>query len=149
MVKKYRVAPTAEERGELEGMLGKGKAGARKLAHAHILLRTDAGGGGPAAGRGEVVVVEPAPTGTSGSSAYDGALRARIRTSSWSASLSRVNSRRPRSPLRSRRHAGHVKEPGVSVARQSGQREGSANLVMAPSSHRPAWVGVRHPAQHA
>lgn len=48
MAKKYRVTLTAEERVELEGMLGKGKADARKLAHARILLQTDAAGGGPA-----------------------------------------------------------------------------------------------------
>lgn len=48
MAKKYRVTLTAEERVELEGMLSKGKAGARKLAHARILLQTDAGDGGPA-----------------------------------------------------------------------------------------------------
>lgn len=47
MAKKYRVTLTAEERVELEGMLGKGKADARKLAHARILLQTDAGDGGP------------------------------------------------------------------------------------------------------
>ena len=48
MAKKYRVTLTAEERAELDGMLGKGKADARKLAHARILLQTDAGDGGPA-----------------------------------------------------------------------------------------------------
>jgi transposase len=48
MAKKYRVTLTAEERVELEGMLNKGKADARKLAHARILLQTDAGEGGPA-----------------------------------------------------------------------------------------------------
>lgn len=47
MAKKYRVTLTADERSELEGMLGKGKADARKLAHARILLQTDAGGGWP------------------------------------------------------------------------------------------------------
>jgi transposase len=48
MPKKYRVTLTAEERVELEGMLGKGKADARKLAHARILLQADAADGGPA-----------------------------------------------------------------------------------------------------
>ncbi|MGX2039854.1 hypothetical protein ACWJKU_06925 [Methylocaldum sp. MU1018] len=33
MAKKYRVTLTDEERGELEGLIGKGKADARKLAH--------------------------------------------------------------------------------------------------------------------
>lgn len=48
MPKKYRVTLTPEERVELEGMLGKGKADARTLAHARILLQTDAADGGPA-----------------------------------------------------------------------------------------------------
>ena len=48
MPKKYRVTLTPEERVELEGMLGKGKADARKLAHARILLQADAADGGPA-----------------------------------------------------------------------------------------------------
>jgi transposase len=47
MARKYRVTLTAEERVELEGMLGKGKADARKLTHARIRLQTDAGDGGP------------------------------------------------------------------------------------------------------
>jgi transposase len=48
MAKKYRVTLTAVERAELDGMLGKGKTNARKLAHARILLQTDAADGGPA-----------------------------------------------------------------------------------------------------
>ena len=48
MAKKYRVTLTADERAELAGMLGKGRADARKLAHARILLQTDAADGGPA-----------------------------------------------------------------------------------------------------
>jgi transposase len=48
MAKKYRVTLTAGERAELGGLLGKGKAGARKLAHARILLQADAADGGPA-----------------------------------------------------------------------------------------------------
>lgn len=48
MPKKYRVTLSSEERVELEGLLGKGKADARKLAHARILLQTDAADGGPA-----------------------------------------------------------------------------------------------------
>lgn len=47
MAKKYRVTLAADERAELQGMLGKGKADARKLAHARILLQADAGDGGP------------------------------------------------------------------------------------------------------
>src|SRR4051794_36366320 len=38
---KYRVALTAEERGGLEQLVSKGKAAARKLAHARILLMAD------------------------------------------------------------------------------------------------------------
>lgn len=47
MAKQYRVTLTDEERGELEGMIGKGKGAARKLAHARILLQADEAGGGP------------------------------------------------------------------------------------------------------
>ena len=45
MPKKYQVTLTAEERVELEGLLGKGKADARNLAHDRILLQVDADGG--------------------------------------------------------------------------------------------------------
>ena len=48
MAKKYRVTLTAEERAELEAMISKGKADARKLAHARILLQADEAGGAPA-----------------------------------------------------------------------------------------------------
>ena len=49
MAKRYRVTLTTEERGELERMISRGKADARKLAHARILLQADeAEGGGPA-----------------------------------------------------------------------------------------------------
>jgi hypothetical protein len=37
MAKKYRVTLTAEERQELQSMIAKGKASARKLAHARVL----------------------------------------------------------------------------------------------------------------
>lgn len=47
MPKKYRVTLTPEERLELERMVRTGKAAARKLAHARILLKADEGGGGP------------------------------------------------------------------------------------------------------
>ena len=47
MAKKYRVTLTTAERSELEGLIGKGKADARKLAHARILLRADETPGGP------------------------------------------------------------------------------------------------------
>jgi transposase len=41
MAKKYRVTLTAEERQELPFMIAKGKASARKLAHARVLLPVD------------------------------------------------------------------------------------------------------------
>ena len=48
MAKRYRVTLTPEERGELDGMISRGKAEARKLAHARILLQADEAEGGPA-----------------------------------------------------------------------------------------------------
>ena len=41
MAKKYRVTLTAEEREALQALLAKGKASARKLAHARVLLLVD------------------------------------------------------------------------------------------------------------
>jgi transposase len=41
MAKKYRVTLSAAERDELTTLLGKGKASARKLAHARVLLQVD------------------------------------------------------------------------------------------------------------
>src|SRR3954468_21601936 len=54
MVKRYRVTLTAEERAALEGMIGSGKAAARKLAHARILLKADEAEGGPGWGDAEI-----------------------------------------------------------------------------------------------
>src|SRR5919202_623698 len=54
MAKRYRVTLTTEERGELERMISRGKADARKLAHARVLLQTDEAGGGPARADGDV-----------------------------------------------------------------------------------------------
>jgi transposase len=48
MAKKYIVTLTEQERSELERMLSVGKAAARKLAHARVLLKADAGAHGPA-----------------------------------------------------------------------------------------------------
>jgi transposase len=48
MAKRYRVTLTAQERAELGAMISKGKADARKLAHARILLQADEAGSGPA-----------------------------------------------------------------------------------------------------
>lgn len=47
MKKKYLVTLTEEERRVLQEMLSRGKAAARKLMHARILLKADASPGGP------------------------------------------------------------------------------------------------------
>ena len=46
-MKVYRVKLTSEERVELQALLSKGKASARTLMHARILLKTDEGVDGP------------------------------------------------------------------------------------------------------
>jgi transposase len=48
MAKRYRVTLTPEERDALGRMISRGKADARKLAHARILLQADASEAGPA-----------------------------------------------------------------------------------------------------
>ncbi len=48
MKKKYIVTLMEEERQMLQEMLSRGKAAARKLMHARILLKADAAAGGPA-----------------------------------------------------------------------------------------------------
>jgi hypothetical protein len=45
---KYKVTLTDEERTEMEGLISAGRAAARKLCRARILLKADAGPGGPA-----------------------------------------------------------------------------------------------------
>ena len=47
-MKKYKVTLTAEERQQLQGLITAGKAAAKKLTHARILLKADAAEGGPA-----------------------------------------------------------------------------------------------------
>lgn len=47
MAKRYRVTLTAEERDELDRMISRGKADARKLTHARVLLQADVAEGGP------------------------------------------------------------------------------------------------------
>ncbi len=47
-MKKYKVTLTAEERQSLLDRIAAGKAAARTLAHARILLKADAADGGPA-----------------------------------------------------------------------------------------------------
>src|SRR4030042_4303339 len=54
MKKKYIVTLTQEERAVLQAMLSRGKAAARKLVHARILLKADAGDGGPAWNDGQI-----------------------------------------------------------------------------------------------
>ena len=48
MKKKYKVTLTEVERRSLQEVLSRGKAAARKLMHARILLKADASPGGPA-----------------------------------------------------------------------------------------------------
>jgi hypothetical protein len=47
MKKKYIVTLTEEERQMLQELLSRGKAAARKLMHARVLLKADATAGGP------------------------------------------------------------------------------------------------------
>ena len=47
-MKRYKVTLEAEERQHLQELIAAGKAAARKLAHARILLKADAAEGGPA-----------------------------------------------------------------------------------------------------
>jgi len=46
MAKRYRVTLNAAEREELAALISKGKAAARKLAHARVLLQVDESGAG-------------------------------------------------------------------------------------------------------
>lgn len=55
MRKLYRVTLTAEERQELQALASKGKAAARKLTRARILLLADQAEGGPAKQDPEIV----------------------------------------------------------------------------------------------
>jgi transposase len=45
---RYKVTLTAEERQELQALIAAGKAAAKKLTHARILLKADVDDGGPA-----------------------------------------------------------------------------------------------------
>ena len=47
-MKKYKITLTPEERQQLSALIATGKAAARKLAHARVLLHADAAPGGPA-----------------------------------------------------------------------------------------------------
>jgi transposase len=48
MAKRYRVTLTQQERDDLAQMISRGKADARKLAHARVLLQADESPGAPA-----------------------------------------------------------------------------------------------------
>ena len=61
--KKYHVTLTPEERAELEQQVSAGKAAARKLAHARILLKADEAEGGP--GWGDEQIAEALDVGLS------------------------------------------------------------------------------------
>lgn len=54
MKKKYIVTLTQEERQMLQAMLSKGKAAARKLMHARVLLKADVSAGRPALSDDEI-----------------------------------------------------------------------------------------------
>lgn len=64
MAKKYRVTLTAQERSELEAMVSKGKADARKLAHARVLLQADEADEAPARTDPEIASVLEVSTRT-------------------------------------------------------------------------------------
>ncbi len=53
-MKKYKVTLTTEERQELQELIAAGKAAAKKLTHARILLKADAADGGPAWSDGQI-----------------------------------------------------------------------------------------------
>ena len=55
MQKRYRVTLTEEERAELEAMVSAGRAAARKLVRARILLLADQGESGPSKSDPEIV----------------------------------------------------------------------------------------------
>ena len=64
MAEKYRVTLTAEERVELEALISRGKADARKLAHARVLLQADEADGAPARADQEVAAAPDVSTRT-------------------------------------------------------------------------------------
>jgi transposase len=61
--KKYHVTLTPEERSELDRLVSAGKAAARKLAHARVLLKADEAEGGP--GWGDEQIAEALDVGLS------------------------------------------------------------------------------------
>jgi hypothetical protein len=65
-MKKYRVTLTDEERQGLHDLITAGKAAAKKLAHARILLKADAAPGGPAWTDGRIAEAFEVSTDTVG-----------------------------------------------------------------------------------
>lgn len=65
-MKKYRVTLTAEERQQLHELIRAGKAAAKKLAHARILLKADQTDGGPAWDDERIAVAVEVSTDTVG-----------------------------------------------------------------------------------
>jgi hypothetical protein len=61
MKEKYIITLTQQERRMLQEMLSRGKAAARKLMHARILLRADVAAGGP--GWNDEAIVEALEVG--------------------------------------------------------------------------------------
>jgi hypothetical protein len=53
-MRKYRVTLTAAERAELQSLVAAGRASARRLIHARVLLKADAADGGPAWAAGRI-----------------------------------------------------------------------------------------------
>src|ERR671912_1206316 len=100
--KEYHVTLTPEERVELKAMVNAGKAAARKLTHARILLKADEAEGGPAwgdegiagalgvglstvarvgerfVGQGTAAALVPKPTSRAYERKLDGAAEARL-----------------------------------------------------------------------
>ena len=64
MAKRYRVTLTQPERQELQQLISRGKADARKLAHARILLQADEAEGGPRRTDGQIAAALDTSTRT-------------------------------------------------------------------------------------
>lgn len=93
MPKKYRVTLTPEERAELTARVEKGKAAARTLTHARILLLADQSEGGPA--RTDTAIMEALAVSLS--------TVTRVRQAFVEVSLAAALQRRPSSQPRSRK----------------------------------------------
>jgi transposase len=89
-MKRYKVTLTDEERQELQVLIASGKAAARKLTHARILLKADAAPGGP--GWTDQRIVEALEVGV----ATVERVRQRFVEEGLEAALSRKPQQRPR-----------------------------------------------------